>query len=114
MDPTTFDRISKLFAARRHALAGGGASLGAAALGAPVAAHPVPAPPAVPAATGRFAVLAEPAPGATAVAPPTTGGAKPTSFLFLQSFEAGSLVPKAGSPGRYTLTLRQGLGDTVY
>jgi len=109
MDPTTFDRIGKLFAhrrlSRRRPLAGG-AGLAAGAL----AAAGIDAK----AAAARAPEHAAPAPGVTALAPPAAGGAKPTTFLFLQSFEAGSLVPKPGVPGRYTLTLKQGLGDTVY
>ncbi len=35
-------------------------------------------------------------------------------FLFLQSFQAGSIVPKEGDEDRYVLTLEQGLGQTVY
>ena len=134
MDPTTFDLITKLFASRRvsrrQALMAGGAGLAAtgvavAGLGARAVAHPAPgaaaAPPADAAAVALtsptrdgFVVLDAPASNATAVAAPMTTGAKPTTFLFLQSFETGSLVPKPGRPGRYTLTLKHGLGDTVY
>ena len=35
-------------------------------------------------------------------------------MLFVQSFQAGSVAPTAGSDGRYTLTLEQGLGHTIY
>lgn len=117
MDPTTFDRITKLFArrrlSRRQALTGSaGLAAGALAATGYHAAAGAPAP--QPAAREGFTVLDQPAPGATAIATPTVTGAKPTTFLFLQSFERGSLAPLPGSPGRYTLTLTQGLGDTVF
>ena len=35
-------------------------------------------------------------------------------MLFIQSFQSGSVVPKDGAEGRYTLTLEQGLGHTIY
>lgn len=130
MDPLTFDRITRLFASRRLSrrqavtqatgLAAGAlaaSALPAAAVGAPAgpAPGPLPAhPPTQSAAPDTFAVLAPPSPAATAIATPTTTGAKPLTFLFLQSFERGSLVPKPGTPGHYLLTLEQGLGDTVY
>jgi len=128
MPPIDFDEIAKLLAARRlsrrRALARGGAglaALGVAAAGGGGAAATAPAPDSAdPAAArsgggpGAFTVLDAPAPTATAVATPAATGAKPTTFLFLQSFETGSLVPKPGRPGRYTLTLKHGLGDTVY
>ena len=37
-----------------------------------------------------------------------------TMFLFVQSFRSGSVAPKEGEDGRYTLTLEQGLGQTIY
>lgn len=136
MDGNHFDTITKLFAerrvSRRNALRHGGAGLAAGALtaaGLTATASAQPASPAMAAAypnfppvaatlsgsdPGTFAVLEIPAPGATAIATPAVESAKPTMFLFLQSFETGSLMPVAGTPGHYTLTLRQGLGETVY
>ncbi len=35
-------------------------------------------------------------------------------FLFVQSFQAGSIAPKEGAEGTYTLTLEHGLGQTIY
>lgn len=42
---------------------------------------------------GTFAVLETPVAGATAIATPAATSSKPIVFLFLQSFEIGSLVP---------------------
>jgi hypothetical protein len=39
---------------------------------------------------------------------------EPNQVLFLQSFRAGSIAPKEGEDGTYTLTLGQGVGKTVY
>src|SRR5262249_33852244 len=33
---------------------------------------------------------------------------------FVQSFQSGSIAPKAGEDGTYTLTLEHGLGQTLY
>jgi hypothetical protein len=60
-------------------------------------------------ASGRHA-LAQSSAG-PAAAPQAESG--PT-MLFLQAFRAGGVVPREGSEGRYTLTLEQGLGHTVY
>ncbi len=100
MDATHFDRIAKVFAdrrlSRRQALTQGGAGLAAGALAAAGLAHSARAQDATPAATA------------------TADGDK-TMFLFLQAFQSGSIAPKdGGSEGRYTLTLEQGLGQTIY
>src|SRR5579884_953371 len=101
MDPTRLDQLSKLFAARRSRrqavrdLAAGGLAaglLGAAGLEA--------------AAQGTLAAAT---PSAAAVE-----ASKPTTFMFVQSFTAGSLAPQSGQPNRFTLTLRGGLEQTVY
>ncbi len=34
-------------------------------------------------------------------------------YLFVQSFRSGTIAPKAGAAGTYTLTLEQGLGQTI-
>ena len=95
MDATRFDRLAKLFAdrrlSRRQTLTQGGAGLVAGAL----------------AATGLGTARAQEA------TPAATSGEK-TMFLFLQSFRSGTVVPKEGADGTYTLTLEQGLGQTVY
>jgi hypothetical protein len=97
MDAHRFDSIAKLFAdrrlSRRRALAHGGAGLAATGLAA-----------AGLAATTR---AHDATPG-----PPATAGK--TQFLFVQSFQQGSIAPKAGADGTYTLTLAHGLGRTIY
>jgi hypothetical protein len=35
-------------------------------------------------------------------------------FLFIQSFQSGSIAAKDGEEGRFTMTLDQGLGQTIY
>jgi hypothetical protein len=95
MDHSRFDMISRRFAerrlSRRQALAGGGASL---------------------AATGLATIGLSNA-GAQEATPAPTGTEK-TEFLFVQSFQSGSIVPKDGEAGTWTLTLEQGLGQTIY
>jgi hypothetical protein len=93
MDATRFDAIARLFAnrrlSRRQAVctAGDGlAALAAADFSAPAL------------ALGTAQPNAERGP----------------TMLFVQSFRAGSVSPKAGDAGRYALTLEQGLGQTVY
>jgi hypothetical protein len=97
MDANRFDTITRLFAdrklSRRQALARGGAGLAAGTL----------------VATGLTAAAAR----------DTTPQAEPDSdhgpsMLFLQSFQSGSVTPKAGEAGTFTLTLEQGLGQTIY
>jgi hypothetical protein len=96
MDATHFDRIARMFAARRlsrrSAVRQGGAGLAAATL----------------AATGLRAAAAQDA------SPAARGPGGKTEYLFVQSFESGSIVPKAGEDGTYTLTLDHGLGQTLY
>jgi len=101
MNATRLDTISKLFAtrrSRRQALAQAGAGL-AAAVGAAGLAH-------------RTATAAQDE-AATPSAAASAENEGPV-FLFLQAFQAGSVAAKEGSEGRYTLTLEQGLGHTVY
>jgi hypothetical protein len=96
MDATNFDRIARFFAgrrlSRRAALMDGGAGLIAGALAA------------------GFAHSSR----AQEASPPAGEGGKKTEYLFLQSFQAGRVAPKADAEGRYTLTLEQGLGQTIY
>jgi hypothetical protein len=92
MNAARFDTIAKLFAvrrSRRQALVQAGAGI-AATLAAAGAARP-----------------------AVAQDTPPADGDGPM-MLFIQSFQAGSVIPKAEVAGRYTLTLEQGLGHTVY
>ncbi len=35
-------------------------------------------------------------------------------YLFVQSFEGGTIAPKEGEDGTYTVTLEHGLGQTLY
>lgn len=96
MDGSRFAHISKQVAnrrlTRRRALAEGGAGLAAAGLGA----------------AGVSVATAQ---EATPVTPDADHG--PT-MLFVQSFESGSIAPREGAEGRYTVTLDHGLGQTVY
>jgi hypothetical protein len=96
MDATRFDSIAKFFAARRlsrrQALAQGGAGITAGALAA---------------------VGLTPAARAQEATPVADGEQGPT-MLFVQAFQSGGVTPAEGAEGRYTLTLEQGLGYTVY
>jgi hypothetical protein len=97
MNNSRFDGIAKHFAnrriSRRQVLAQGGAGVAAGAL----------------AATGLSSATAQDATPTTA--PDASHG--PT-MLFLQSFQSGSIAPKDGADGTYTLTLEHGLGQTIY
>jgi hypothetical protein len=100
MESLRFDRIAIQFAdrlvSRRQALTTGGAGLAAGALAA---------------AGITSAVAAQDAtPDATDTQPPYTK----VPFLFVQSFQSGSVEPIDGVEGRYTLTLEQGHGQTIY
>ncbi len=96
MDAKRFDSVAKLFAgrrSRRQVLAQAGTGLAAGALAATGLAAPTRAQDATPAAAEE--------------------GEK-VMYLFLQAFQSGSVAPKEGAEGRYTLTLEQGLGQTIY
>ncbi len=99
MDVSRFDTIAKLFAgrrlSRRQALTQGGTGLAAGALAAA----------GLTTATGVAAQDATPATGQTRPEP---------EMLYLQSFQSGSIAPKDGEGGTFTLTLEQGLGQTIY
>ncbi|HYH11150.1 MAG TPA: hypothetical protein VD789_02255 [Thermomicrobiales bacterium] len=105
MDPIRFDSISRFFAqrrlSRRDALTRTGTGLAAAGL----------------AATGLgTAGLAAPSAAqgsATPVSSDSTSDNTPT-MLYVQSFQSGSIAPKQGEDGRYTVTLDHGLGQTIY
>jgi hypothetical protein len=98
MGATRFDAITKAFAQRRLSrrqtpvLAG----TGPAAAGL--------------AATGQATVSAQDATPDIAAPDPERG----PEMLFVQSFRSGSIDPKEGADGLYTVTLEQGLGQTVY
>jgi hypothetical protein len=94
MNTLRFDEIAKGFAnrrlSRRRALAAAGAGLAAAGLSTAGAQD------------------------ATPVATPGTAPADKVTYLFVQSYQSGSIAPKAGADGRYTVTLEQGLGQTIF
>jgi hypothetical protein len=98
MDARRFDTVSRIFAnrrlSRRQALAQGGAGLAAGAL----------------AAAGLAAVSAQEA------TPEVAGSdsSQKVPYLFVQSFQSGSIAPKEGEDGTYTVTLAHGLGQTLY
>ena len=96
MQPDRFDTITRLFTnrrlSRRRAVAEASAGLATSAL-----------------AVGLTRTAS--AQDATPVAPDTEHG--PTT-LFLQSFQQGSVAPKDGEEGTYTVTLEQGLGQTIH
>jgi len=105
MDPSRFDAISKSFAerklTRRRALVRGSAGLAAGAV----------------AFTGLHASAQEATPAVTMDATPVAADGDGDSYpamLFLQSFQSGNVVPKEGEAGTWTLTLEQGLGQTLY
>ncbi len=95
MNPNTFDRISKLFAerklSRRQALATGGAGIAAAGL----------------AATGLHHAAAQDA-------SPEATSDEQTTYLFVQSFQSGSITPIENQEGRFAVTLERGTGQTIY
>jgi hypothetical protein len=47
-------------------------------------------------------------------ATPTTGDSEKIPYLFVQSFGDGTITPKPGEDGAYTITLEHGLGQTLY
>ena len=98
MDPKQFDRISKLFAARRlsrrAALAAGGTAFAAGLT------------------TARVTRAQEASPEATPISDTTEE--RHSQTLFLQAFQSGSIAPKTDAEGHYVVTLDHGLGQTVY
>lgn len=102
MQPDRFDSISRYFAgrrlSRRRALTETGAGLAAAGLAAAGLATATSAQDATPAAAGTEPV----------------GGNHGPATLFVQTYQSGTIAPKEGAPDRYTLTLEQGHGQTIY
>lgn len=98
MNPSRFDRISKLLAtrplSRRQAIATS-AGLVAANL-----------------ATGLDRAVAQDATPEVVPAEPYDGDK--TMYLFVQSFGSGSITPAEGRDGGYTVTLDHGTGQTIY
>jgi hypothetical protein len=107
MDHGRFDTISKLFAqrrlSRRKAMQEGAAGVAAVALTA-AGLKTAAAQDATPVVDATPSADATPVPGTTEKVP----------YLFIQAFQGGSLVPKEGEAGRFSLTLEQGLGQTIY
>jgi hypothetical protein len=99
MDANRIDQISKAFSqrrlSRRRTLATGGAGFTAGVLAAAGLAR----------ATAAQDATPEPTTDGTTAAP---------AMLFVQSFQSGSIAPTEGTDGRYTVTLADGLGQTIY
>src|SRR5829696_1762143 len=53
-------------------------------------------------------------PYAQEATPAATSDGEKIPYLFVQSFAGGSIAPKAGEEGAYTVTLEHGLGQTLY
>ncbi|HEY8446439.1 MAG TPA: hypothetical protein VIL01_04965 [Thermomicrobiales bacterium] len=103
MENTTFDRIAKLFAARRNRQA---AIAGGMGLAAGITSS---------AASRTTAQEATPAAGSGAVDPhPSADAPKKVTYLFAQPFAGGSWAPKPGEAGLFTLTLTGAAAQTVY
>ena len=81
-----FDEISRMFARRKLSRRQVLAASGAAGL----------------AATGAGQVAAQDA-------TPETAAPEKVAYLFVQSFQSGSIAPAEDAEGRYTVTLEQGL-----
>jgi hypothetical protein len=98
MDAIHVDRITKLFAgrrlSRRQALTQSGAGLAAGALAA--------------------AGLAGSARAQDATPPVAGADGEKIEYLFVQSFRSGNIAPKEGEDGTFSLTLEQGLGQTIF
>lgn len=95
MNPQRFDAIARAFSSRRlsrrRAWQAAGGALAATALAAPVAG----AQDATPASAG-------------------TSGQETTQYLFVQSFRRGEISPVPGGGATFTLTLEEGLGQTIF
>lgn len=102
MDSTRFDRVTRLFAdrrlSRRQALAQGGAGLAAGAL----------------ATTGLRAAAQDATPAPADGTPAATTDGQRIPYLFVQSFQGGTIAPVEDQDARYTVTLEHGLGQTIY
>lgn len=106
MASNSFDSVSRLFSerrlSRRAAIQAGGATAAAGAFAAAGWSAIASAQDATPAADGATA------------APVLDTAAPSTPYLFVQSFESGTIMPKEGVDGRFTVTLQHGLGQTLY
>ncbi len=99
MNPHRFDAVTKPFADRRlsrRTAVGASLAAGAAAM------------------TGMGATAAQDAtPAATPEAVAVPSMDQPPAQLFVQSFQSGSIAPSASEFGTHTVTLAQGLGQTI-
>jgi len=100
LDASRFDLVAKLFAShrltRRQALTQSGSGIAAGALAA-------------------LHLAADTHAQGTPQATPVQGSQRDApEMLFVQAFRSGGITPAEGAQGRYTLTLEQGLGYTVY
>ncbi|MDQ3493307.1 MAG: hypothetical protein M3452_08615, partial [Chloroflexota bacterium] len=99
MNPNRFDQISRRFSeqrlSRRTAL---GASLAAVAV-----------------TSTSLAVAQEATPAATPEpeTAPSPVTEQPPTQLFVQSFQSGSIAPSTSEFGTHTVTLAQGMGQTI-
>lgn len=96
MQPARFDQVAQFFASRRisrrRALAESGVGI----------------------AAGIFATNAPTAGAQDATPTAPSDSANHQEMLFLQSFQSGTIAAKEGDASRYTLTLEQGLGQTIF
>lgn len=110
MDTPRFDSIARRFAerrfSRRRMLGQGSAVLSAATLAASGGA-------ATSGVTGETGVTAQEATPSESVASGAAAYSQ-SMFLFVQSFQSGSIAPKDGSGESFTITLERGLGQTIY
>jgi len=94
MDTIRFDTIGTFFARRRLARQKGAVQAGASLV-------------------ARASLVS--APGAAQEATPDSpASAERAATLFVQSFASGTIAPKEGAGGTYTLTLEHGWGQTIY
>jgi hypothetical protein len=95
MDPQRFDRITRAFGTRFSRRSAMSTSVGLGSL-----------------ALTSSPIVSANAQDATPAASPVVEGEK-TTFLFLQTFDGGSLMPKPGEEGIYVLSLQGDRGRTI-
>jgi hypothetical protein len=103
MDANRFDRIRKAFTqrrlSRRATLMSGAAGLAAVGLAA---------------GFDRAPAAQDTTPAGDATPAPDGDATRKIPFLFVQTFQSGSITPVEGVDGRYTLSLGAGTGQTIY
>jgi hypothetical protein len=105
--PMDLSQITTLFGERRsRRRVVGATTAGLAAAGFSLAASGSPR-------DGTAAVVSDGTPSVSGATPPAARQPDDPSFLFVQSFRSGTLAPADGEAGRYTLTLGEGLGQTI-